>query len=318
MAHYCRFSHNQISELDYRNVEVMAIKIEMLRCFATVAELGNLADAAERLGRTPSAVSMSLKQFEEHLGAPLFESDRKNRLTALGRFTLAEARREVDQFERCIESITSYAQARVGIVRLGAVPSVTAAILPDIVQDFLCQRPDVVIHIRDLDSPTVLREVELGQIDLGIGSPSETGRGLHEVPLFSDEFGVVCAVDHPLTQHDGPLDWTDLQPYRLISNASGSQITDPLFRSMEDAAHLKIRNTASVLGMVRAGVGITVLPQLVLEGGKRGMCFLPLADVEARRTVSLFSRAQAELSPAAARLQKAIMEGIAKVGLQRY
>ena len=50
----------------------MAIKIEMLRCFVAVAEHGNLNDAANRLGRTPSAVSMSLKQLTDHLGAPLF------------------------------------------------------------------------------------------------------------------------------------------------------------------------------------------------------------------------------------------------------
>jgi DNA-binding transcriptional LysR family regulator len=66
----------------------------MLRNFVAVAALGNLNDAADRLGRAPSAVSMSLKQLEEHLGAPLFASDRKNRLTALGRFTLAEGSRE--------------------------------------------------------------------------------------------------------------------------------------------------------------------------------------------------------------------------------
>ena len=82
----------------------MAIKIEMLRCFAAVARSGNLADAAETLGRTPSAVSMMLKQFEEHLGAPLFESERKSRLSALGRFALDEAMRELDHFERTIAS----------------------------------------------------------------------------------------------------------------------------------------------------------------------------------------------------------------------
>ncbi|WP_254703064.1 LysR family transcriptional regulator [Roseovarius sp. THAF8] len=53
----------------------------MLRCFLTVAERGNLADAAEALGRTPSAVSMMLRQFEDHIGAPLFEAGRKSRLT---------------------------------------------------------------------------------------------------------------------------------------------------------------------------------------------------------------------------------------------
>ena len=61
----------------------MAIKLEMLRYFVEVAKTGNLSQAAERLGRSPSALSMMLKQFEEHLGAPLFETDRKSNLTLL-------------------------------------------------------------------------------------------------------------------------------------------------------------------------------------------------------------------------------------------
>ena len=62
----------------------MAMTNVMLSCFAAVAESGNLADAGVRLGRTPSAISMTLKQMEDHLGARLFETDRKNRLTPLG------------------------------------------------------------------------------------------------------------------------------------------------------------------------------------------------------------------------------------------
>ena len=56
----------------------------MLCCFGAVAQTGNLADAAIRLGRTQSALSMTLKQLGEHLGQPLFEGERKNRLFPLG------------------------------------------------------------------------------------------------------------------------------------------------------------------------------------------------------------------------------------------
>ena len=56
----------------------MAIKTDMLRYFVSVAEAGNLASAAKTLQRSPAAVSMMLKQLEEELGAPLFQTDRKN------------------------------------------------------------------------------------------------------------------------------------------------------------------------------------------------------------------------------------------------
>ena len=80
----------------------MAIKIDMLRCFLTVAERGNLADAATALGRTPSAVSMMLRQFEDHIGAPLFEAGRKSRLTRLGELIRVEAGRELAHFDRTV------------------------------------------------------------------------------------------------------------------------------------------------------------------------------------------------------------------------
>jgi len=288
----------------------VAIKIEMLRNFVAVAELGNLNDAADRLGRTPSAVSMSLKQLEDHLGAPLFASDRKNQLTALGRFTLAEGSREIEHFGRCIEAITTFAHARIGIVRVGAVPSVTAALLPKVVKDFMRERPDVIIHIRDLDSATVLREIEMQRIDIGIGSGNTTMPAIRRRLLFSDRFGVLCSDDHPLAQAPRPLRWADLRAFTLISNATGGQINNPVFRELDDAAHLRIRNTSSVLGMVRAGVGITVLPKLTLEGQEQGLRFLPLDEPDTIRQVNILTRAQGELPPVAEAFEKAIVDGV--------
>ena len=62
----------------------MTIKLELFRYFCAVAETGNLAEAADRLGRTQSALSMSLKQLEEHLGKKLFDGERKSQLSPLG------------------------------------------------------------------------------------------------------------------------------------------------------------------------------------------------------------------------------------------
>ena len=83
----------------------MAIKIDMLRCFQAVAGQGSLAAAATALDCTPSAVSMMLKQFEDHIGAPLFETTRKARLTPLSALLLAEAQRELGHFDRTIKPL---------------------------------------------------------------------------------------------------------------------------------------------------------------------------------------------------------------------
>ena len=86
------------------------IKLEYLRVFVTVAEPQALNEAAERLGRTPSAVSMTLKQIEESLGGPLFEGERKAALTPLGAFALRHARRAVSEHDTATAAIQRFAR----------------------------------------------------------------------------------------------------------------------------------------------------------------------------------------------------------------
>ena len=191
----------------------MAIKIEMLRCFAAVAKSGNLADAAEKLGRTPSAVSMMLKQFEEHLGSPLFESERKNKLTAMGVFALGEAAREVDSFERTVSALRSFARSEAGFLRVAAVPSVAEAILPQVVRQLSARSARRVDrHSRyGLRRRAARTGTRRGRPRLRDGRAKPFG-SIERNTLFSDAFGVVCRADHPLTETEGPWSGHALMP----------------------------------------------------------------------------------------------------------
>jgi len=114
----------------------MSIKLEMLRTFSVTAAQGTLAVAAAVLGRTPSAVSMMLAQFEEEVGCPLFKTDRKSRLTPLGQLVLLESQRATDVFDKSANAIRRHAMSTTGIVRIAAVPSATVALLPDVIEAF--------------------------------------------------------------------------------------------------------------------------------------------------------------------------------------
>ena len=291
----------------------MAMKIEMLRCFAAVARCGNLADAAETLGRTPSAVSMMLKQFEDHLGAKLFESERKSRLTALGAFALDEAMRELAHFERTAAAIEGFARSESGIVRVAAVPSVAEAILPPVVRAFQRAHPGVWIDISDMDSAAILRELERERIDLGFATGIEAKGGIDRTLLFSDAFGVVCRPDHPLAASGGPLDWRALETWPLIANGLCGHIGDEAFQRILAGSRLMVRNTTSLLAMVRAGVGVTVLPRLAVGRADRETRFLPVADPAARRRIDTLRRANVSPSPAAARFEDAVRRTASRV-----
>ncbi len=276
----------------------MAIKIDMLRCFTMVATHGSLSEAADALGRTPSAVSMMLKQFEDHVGSALFETARKSRLTPVGELILAEARREVAHFENTVSVIEGLARSELGFLRLAVTPSVATTVLPPVIFRFAERHPKVQIDLRDMDSATIARELDLERADIGIGS-FPVVEGMRRTELFSDAFGLVCRKDHPLVENWDQLDWRSIGDQTIIANGLCKQITDPDFAPILARSRLMVPNTASLLGLVRQGVGITVLPQLVVANLLDEFAFLPLADVTARRTVHLMSRPNNLLMPAA-------------------
>tara|TARA_R110002126_G_scaffold146130_4_gene292049 strand:- start:712 stop:1611 length:900 start_codon:yes stop_codon:yes gene_type:complete len=286
----------------------MALKIEMLRCFVAVARSGNLSDAADKLSRTPSAVSMMLKQFEDHLGAPLFETDRKSRLTALGVFTLNEASQELKHFERTCDAIENYAHAKSGFVRIAVVPSVAGTILPRVVQAFLQRHPNVHVDIQDMDSAGVHREIVGERVDIGIASEIDVNSEIECSPLFSDEFGIVCCADHRLSSLDRAPTWNDLSDYPFIANGLCAKISDDNFQSVFKASNLMVRNTTSLLALVRTGIGITVLPRLVVDKSDKDIIFLSVSDPEARRHIAILHRVHNRLSPAAQNFEKMIHE----------
>ncbi|WP_245813767.1 LysR family transcriptional regulator [Boseongicola aestuarii] len=279
-------------------VPVMSIKIEMLRCFVTVVAQGSLAEAANALGRTASAVSMMLKQLEDHIGAPLFETARKSRLTPLGRQVLDEARREIEHFDRTVAAIDGLAKAERGQVRLAVTPSIAQSILPPILRRYVQAHPDVRIDIRDADSAQIEQDIRSEAADIGISSLGPV-EGYECTKLFSDRFGVICRGDHRLARDWDRLTWADLEGETFIANGLCSQIKDERFRPVLARSRLMVRNTTSLLGLVRAGVGVTVVPRLVVEGVLGDLVFLPLQDTSAKRDVWMITQPRHLLGPAA-------------------
>jgi DNA-binding transcriptional LysR family regulator len=290
----------------------MTLKIEMLRCFATVARRGNLSDAAGVLGRTPSAVSMMLKQLQEHLGEPLFETDRKNKLTALGQFVFEQAENELRQFDNTVHAIEGYARAKHGRVRVATVPSVAGTILPLAIANFLNKFPQVHIEVRDMDSASVLRELSRDRVDIGIASAAASVGTLHCQDLMSDAFGLVCRVDDPLAASSTPVRWEELGTHRFIANELSRLIEAPDFHEIHARATLSAQNVTSLLAMVRANLGVTILPEMTVRLLRApDIIFRPLAETSTERLIQILKKSDKPASPAARELEREIFAAAA-------
>ncbi|MEZ5829792.1 MAG: LysR family transcriptional regulator [Dongiaceae bacterium] len=286
------------------------IKLEALRVFAAVAEFGNIRDAADRLSRTPSAVSMTLKQIEEELAAPLFETDRKHSLTDLGRFVQNAAAVLLRDYDRTIDLMEAYAQSRTGRLRLASVPSVATMLLPGVLKAFVAERPGVEIQLVDTDSAGVRMLVEGGQADLGIASAPPESAGLSFEPLFRDSFRLICQAGSALARHRRALPWQALEGVEMIVNESARLLPCAEFQGLAGRARLTVRNVASLLAMVQSGIGITLLPALATTHLPKGLRALPLADPLAVRTVGMIARPGTVASPVASAFRSSLMAAV--------
>jgi DNA-binding transcriptional LysR family regulator len=278
----------------------MALKLEMLRVFQTVAEQGSLSLAAAKLGRTPSAVSMMLAQFEEHVGDRLFETDRKNRLTPLGLLVLEESRRANDAFARSTEAIQRHAMSTAGSIRIAAVPSATVTVLPDVVANFQMHHPDVRLEISDVDTASVIRRVQFDEADIGIISAEGGDQPEGEV-ILTDDLGIVCHKDMPIArawQEGHEKDWQILGLEPFIANPLCHLVRAPYVQRLLLECNLEAKNTTALLAFVRNGIGATILPRSALIAEPNTMFLRPETNKARRHLIKIHSQDR-NLSPVA-------------------
>ena len=280
----------------------MAIKLDMLRTFRVVAEKGTLSAASDALGRTVSAISMTLTQLEEDIGAPLFETDRKNRLTPLGLLVLEESGRAADAFQRSTDAIRRHAMSIAGTVRIVAVPSATVTILPDAIASYRKLRPKVRLEISDVDSASVQRRIQMDEADIGILSAAEEASGSGEV-VMQDALGILCRRDGAIAdaaqKASAPCAWELLWLEAFISNPLCDLVDNGEVKSLLANSTLSARNTTALLSFIRAGLGATVLPSSVIPEVSDDLMFLQPENPKMSRNLIKIRNPLHRLSPAA-------------------
>ncbi|EJZ18350.1 LysR family transcriptional regulator, partial [Rhizobium sp. Pop5] len=160
--------------------------LDVLRTFSTGIELGNFAKAAEKLGRSTSAVSAQLKKLEEQAGTPIFrKSGRGLALTDAGETMLGYARRLLDLNDEAAAAVHSVELE--GWVRLGLQEDFGENLLPDVLGRFARAHPKVRIEARVVRNAELLDRVTSGKLDLALawsdGTLTAHCEAIGEVPM---------------------------------------------------------------------------------------------------------------------------------------
>ncbi len=293
----------------------MSLKIDLLRTFATVAEAGNIGDAARQLKRTPAAVSMSLKQLEKALGGALFAAERKSQLTELGRFTQEVAINQIDGYERAIASVRAFARNETGHVSLACIDSQLAGLLPVIIRRYQTERPDATLELTWEASDQIADKVADQAVDLGLGTEPRPASGLLFEPLLADPFQVWFSAGSSLCRITRALNWRDLRQLKLVRNPVSDDLRNEAYRNLAARSSLRIEDPACVAGLIDSGDQVAIMPLLSVLANTPGIRHLPLNDHRARRQLGLIRRPNTPAPPGVEIISDMIREAVQNVAV---
>ena len=282
------------------------IKIAHLRTFITVAEYGNFRRAASVLCRTQPAVSLSIKQLEQLLGAALFDKQKPGQLTAFGANFLPQAKSLYQHYQDTLNNALEIAQAQTGSVRLGVLPSIAKHFLSDIIQTFMAKHPQVELQVQDDNGDNLRAKLLAGQIDIAISSIWQQEPDLVHTPLCQDAVGIVGLTTHACVQADKAITAERLASSQLIRNGTTPLIAGSAVEAFMQAP-VQVSNMASLEATLSAGAGITTLPWLAYPRDNQKLAFRVLDQARIQRRIALLRWRQAQQLPATEALEKVII-----------
>ena len=283
----------------------MTPTLPVLRAFATVAQLKSFAAAARTLHLSQPALSRRISRLEEMVGVRLFDrTTRSVELTTVGREFLRQVRTMLEQLDRSIAGLQDVASLAAGEVTVACVFSAVHHFLPAVIRTWRTRHPQVQVRIVEEGADAVLACVQQGEADFGLNYIGMQEPGLEFRPLLQEPFVLACRPDHPLARRR-EVAWRELGAYDHIRVSKASRNRLFIDQALADLPPLprpvcEVRHVSTLIGMVEAGLGIAVVPQLTLPAQPAGVVGVRLAQPAVARTIGLIQRSGRSLSPSAA------------------
>jgi len=246
------------------------IDIKYLRLIETVASEGSLSGAARKLFLTQSALSHQLKEIESQMGTQAFHRvNKKLVITPAGNIVLAAARKILPLVENVDLELKKISSGEIGQLRLCTECFTCYHWLPVLIKKFNLEYPNIDIQIITENAHEPLTLLKDGKVDVALVYRPERDNNLDYVELFTDEMVLLMSSRDPLSQYPVILPDHFSNQVLITHSAKGKQ--GMIFREVLNPAGVDVRKivyvqlTEAVVEMVRAGIGIAVLPKWTLK-----------------------------------------------------
>jgi DNA-binding transcriptional LysR family regulator len=277
------------------------LDVRRLRLLRDLAHLGTIAAVAEAHSYTPSAVSQQLAVLERESGVPLLRrTGRRVTLTAAGKVLVRHAETILADLERASAALTAARTGLSGPLRIGAFPTAVRTLLPDALVALGREHPGLELMVSEMDPALVPDAVRDRRLDVGLMhdydvAPVQPDRALDAVPLLDETVYLAVPAGHGVVAGADPI--RAARDAAWIVATPGTLCHTVALRSCETAGFTpQVRHHAddfaTVLALVAAGQGVSLVPQLAAAQPPAEVRLVPLST--RRRTRVGYRRGAAD------------------------
>lgn len=285
----------------------MNFSLRQLEGFAAAVRVGSFTGAAQKVGMTQPAFSQLIRALEGVVGSRLFDrTTRKIKLTEPGRRFLNMIERPLDDLSQANIDVRELAAGTRGRIVIGTLPSVSFGHLARSLAEFKARHPAVVIRLIEGANPDLVESVLNREVDFGIGALTTPHNKLVFCELLRDELVAVYPVGHAISRKR-KVSWRELSKQTLIllyKRSSSREVIDRGFAVAGVTAEpaYEIANMVTSLSMVRAGLGVTIMPRMALPAlNMQGLRFKSIGYPCPSRAIGIITRIDRPPPPAAAK-----------------
>ncbi|MGA8746248.1 MAG: LysR family transcriptional regulator [Solirubrobacterales bacterium] len=281
-----------------------------LSVFREVVARGSFSQAADALAYSQSAVSQAISTLEGELGAPLIERTRGGvRPTAAGAALAGHVGGILAQMEAAEAEIAAITAGRGGRLRTASFPTAGATLMPQAIAGFLASHPGVELTLAEGEPEEIAPRLRAGEFDFVLlyefeGVGERLGAGIRRFELLDDPLHLALRPDHPLANRK-LLGLEDLRAESWIQTSASSPCAKHVVRSchaagFEPSVSFESDDYQTVQGLVAAGVGVALIPQLALSTIRPDISVRPLHPQSPVRKVLAATPRAAAVTPAVA------------------
>jgi len=261
--------------------------------FIKTVEYGSFTKAAEVLNYSQSGISRMINDLEKEWRITLLERNRSGvKLTSDGTRLLPYAKSLCDEYQKLQMQVDDLHGVQSGIIRIGTFSSVATHWLPSIIKSFQKDYPGIDYELLLGDYTEIEEWISEGRVDCGF-LRLPTNPDFETISLQRDKLLAILPVNHPLANFDKvPLAALCDEPFMLLEKGAKAEISELFERNnLTPRVHFTTWDDYAVMSMVESGLGISILPELILKRIPYNIVAREL-DVPAYRDIALALREQ--------------------------